>query len=194
MVFDGNVNPERVWYQANLDQDYAFDRNMDVFFAWVARYDSVYHLGTTGRAVKKKYYATEQQLRRTPAGGLIGPSELNDIFLSAGYSVYTWETIAAAFSAWVNEADPAPLVELYAPPEPGADNGLRDLPRHRVHRRAVAAELVEVEARQLAGVRQGAVRDLGQRVVQRALPVLGREGRQAGRGERQEGTADPADQ
>jgi pimeloyl-ACP methyl ester carboxylesterase len=123
MVLDANVDPGRVWYQANLDQDYAFDRNIDIYFAWIARYDAVYHLGTTARAVERTYYATLQRLRAAPAGGLIGPSELTDIFTSAGYAVYGWEAIAEAFSAWVNDRDPAPLVELYPAPAPGADNG-----------------------------------------------------------------------
>lgn len=124
MVLDGNVDPRRVWYDANLDQDLAFDKNMDVYFKWVAKYDKVYHLGTTGKAVKAKYYGTLQKLRRTPAGGLIGPDEWNDIFVSAGYYVFGWEEVAEAFAAWVNHGDAAPLKDLYAAPgDPGADNG-----------------------------------------------------------------------
>ena len=123
MVFDGNVDPRRVWYDANLDQDFAFDSNMDIYFAWVAKYDSVYHLGTSGRTVKRKYYSTLQELRRAPAAGLIGPDEWNDIFLSAGYFVFGWEDVGQAFAAWVNDRNPAPLLDLYPAPAPGADNG-----------------------------------------------------------------------
>ena len=123
-VFDGVVNPERVWYEANLDQDIQFDKNMDVYFAWIARYDSVYHLGTTGRAVKQKYYSTLYSLIKEPAAGKIGPDEWNDIFVSAGYYVYGWESVAEAFAAWVNDRDPAPLLDSYAEPgAPGSDNG-----------------------------------------------------------------------
>ena len=39
MVLDSNVDPRRVWYRANLDQDIAFDRNLGLFFGWVARHD-----------------------------------------------------------------------------------------------------------------------------------------------------------
>ncbi len=123
-VFDGNVNPTRVWYQANLDQDIQFDKNMDVYFAWIAEHDDVYHLGTTGRAVKAKYYATQQKLRTAPAEGKIGPSEWNDIFVSAGYYVYGWADVAEAFAAYVNEGDATLLLESYAAPgAPGSDNG-----------------------------------------------------------------------
>src|SRR5689334_21765629 len=48
MVLDGNVDPGRVWYASNLDQDIAFDRNIKVYFRWLARNDSAYHLGTSG--------------------------------------------------------------------------------------------------------------------------------------------------
>ncbi|PRY25767.1 alpha/beta hydrolase [Pseudosporangium ferrugineum] len=124
MVFDGNVDPRRVWYAANLDQDVAFDKNMDTYFAWVARYDSLYHLGKSGKTVKQKYYATLQKLRKAPAGGLIGPDEWNDIFVSAGYYVFDWTVIAQAFSGWVNDGDAELLLALYPEAgDPGADNG-----------------------------------------------------------------------
>ena len=122
-VFDGNVDPRKVWYDANLDQDVQFDKNIDVYFAWVAKYDAVYHLGTTAKAVKAKYYATQQKLRTAPAEGKIGPDEWNDIFVSAGYYVYGWTDVADAFSAYVNKGDAAGLLALYAAPgEPAADN------------------------------------------------------------------------
>ena len=120
MVLDGVVNPTRVWYDANLDQDIQFDKNMDVYFGWIAKYDAVYHLGTTARAVKAKYYATLQKLRTAPIEGKIGPDEWNDIFVSAGYYVYDWAFIAEAFSAYVNEGDATALLESYG--GPGNDN------------------------------------------------------------------------
>ncbi|HWM04352.1 MAG TPA: alpha/beta hydrolase [Actinophytocola sp.] len=121
VVFDGNVDPTRVWYKSNIDQDIAFDRNSKVYFDWVAKYDDIYHLGKTGRAVEKLYYREQAKLLRSPAGGLIGPDEWTDIFLSAAYYVYGWEDVANAFSAWVHDGDSEPLVALYPPP--GDDNG-----------------------------------------------------------------------
>ncbi|GIF07412.1 alpha/beta hydrolase [Actinoplanes siamensis] len=122
-VFDGVVDPTRVWYNANLDQDIQFDKNMDVYFGWIARYDSVYHLGTTAGSVKAKYYATLAELRKKPAAGKIGPDEWNDLFVSAGYYVYGWQDVADAFAAWVNEKDATLLLANYAEPgAPGADN------------------------------------------------------------------------
>ena len=106
MVLDGNVDPRGVWYQANLDQDPAFERNIKTWFAWVAKYDSIYHLGRTDRSVAAKYYAQLKQLDKKPAGGKIGSAEWNDIFVYAGYYQSTWEEIAEPCSPrWVNDHD-----------------------------------------------------------------------------------------
>jgi pimeloyl-ACP methyl ester carboxylesterase len=121
MVLDSNVDPRAVWYQANLDQDIAFERNMKIWWAWVAQYDSVYHLGTTERAVERLWYAEQDRLRRSPAGGLIGPDEWADIFLGAGYYQITWLGLGDLFASWVANRDPAPLIAAY--PAPGNDNG-----------------------------------------------------------------------
>ena len=83
-VFDGVVDHRGVWYQDNLDQDVAFQKTIEVYFDWVAKNDAVYHLGNTGDAVEKLYYAERDKLRAEPAGGKIGPSEWTDIFLQAG--------------------------------------------------------------------------------------------------------------
>lgn len=121
-VFDGVVDPRGVWEQDNYDQDIAFERNIKIYFEWVAKYDSIYHLGTTEAAVEKQYYDQYQALRTTPAGGKIGSSEWNDIFLQAGYYVYGWEDIATAFSSWVNHKNADGLIALYGGP-PFNDNG-----------------------------------------------------------------------
>lgn len=115
MVLDGVVDPTRIWEPANYDQDSAFEKTIKIYFTWVAKYDSIYHLGATEAAVEKLYYDQYQKLRTAPAGGKIGSSEWNDLFLQAGYYVYGWEDIATAFSAWVNHGDPAGLLELYPP-------------------------------------------------------------------------------
>ena len=124
MVLDSNVDPRKVWYQANLDQDVAFDANIKVYFDWVAKYDSVYHLGTSGSAVEKLWYAQQKKLDKTPAGGIIGSDEWTDIFLQAGYYVFGWEDMANAFAGWVHDGDWQTLKELFdSSNAPGDDNG-----------------------------------------------------------------------
>jgi pimeloyl-ACP methyl ester carboxylesterase len=127
MVFDANVDPRLIWYDANLKQDPAFERVMGIFFDWVAKHDDVYGLGTSGADVERTYYRVLRQLRSAPqAGGLIGPAEWNDAFVGAGYAVFLWEGTAAAFAAAVNDGDFSGIKELYDSANgagPGADNG-----------------------------------------------------------------------
>jgi pimeloyl-ACP methyl ester carboxylesterase len=123
MVLDSNVDPRDVWYQANLNQDVAFDRNINIWFAWVAKYDSVYHLGTTEDAVRTLFYSEEQRLQASPAGGVVGGDEWDDIFLGAGYYEQTWLDLGSLFSNWIRTHKVAPLVAEYKSTEtPGDDN------------------------------------------------------------------------
>jgi pimeloyl-ACP methyl ester carboxylesterase len=112
MVLDGIVDERDVWYEANLNQDVAFERGIGEFFDWVAKFDSVYGLGATGDEVEALYYSTQDELRVTPAGP-IGPSEWNDLFLGAGYNVQAWPGVADTFAAWVKDKDAAALKDAY---------------------------------------------------------------------------------
>jgi pimeloyl-ACP methyl ester carboxylesterase len=124
MVLDSNVDPRKVWYQANLDQDVAFDRNIKIFFGWVAKYDSVYHLGKTEAAVEKLFYDQQSKLAQKPAGGVIGPDEWTDVFLQAGYYRDTWKPLGAALAGWVQKGDWQTLKARYDNSNPpGNDNG-----------------------------------------------------------------------
>ncbi|GAA3210741.1 alpha/beta hydrolase [Actinocorallia longicatena] len=126
-VLDSNVDPSKVWYQANLDQDVAFDRNIKIWFRWVADNDATFHLGTDAKKVERLWYAQLPKLDAKPAGGKIGPDEWTDIFLDAGYYVYNWSLEGKAFSDWVLNGDEAAadqLIDLYGfDPATADDNG-----------------------------------------------------------------------
>jgi pimeloyl-ACP methyl ester carboxylesterase len=85
MVLDSNVKPSGVWYNDNLAQDVAFEKNFNAFFAWVAKYDSVYHVGATQQAVRTYFLNLRAQLAQTPAQGVVGGDELIDTYLVLGY-------------------------------------------------------------------------------------------------------------
>ena len=123
MVLDSNVDPRRVWYNANIDQDYAFNRNIDIWFAWVAKYNKVYHLGSTEKAVEKLYYSELPKLAAHPAGGKIGPDELGDSLQQAAYYEQTWVQVAQAWSQLVNKRDHRGIKSIYDSSQtPGNDN------------------------------------------------------------------------
>ncbi|MFE0023838.1 alpha/beta hydrolase [Amycolatopsis sp. NPDC059021] len=105
MILDSTVDPRYVWYQVNLNQDVAFDANLNTWFGWVAKHDDVYHLGTTQDAVKRVF--DEQLLKASvnPAGGVIGPDELIDVFQQAGYYQLRWTLLGDALSRYVNKGD-----------------------------------------------------------------------------------------
>jgi pimeloyl-ACP methyl ester carboxylesterase len=128
LIMDSNVNLLRNGYHDfNLDQDGPFNRNENIWFGWIAKYDEVYHLGSTEGAVQKLFYATEAQLAAHPAGGKVGPDEWTDLFIEPGYNQGTWVQWAQAFADWVhkhNSAAARTLISLYqAADGPGNDNG-----------------------------------------------------------------------
>jgi hypothetical protein len=124
MVLDSNVDPRRVWYNANLDQDLAFNRNINIWFAWIAKYNKIYGLGSTEKAVQNLFYSEEAALLKHPAGGVIGPDEWVDTFLLAGYYEQTWLQLGSAFAGFVHKGDWQTIDSLYTSTDgPGNDNG-----------------------------------------------------------------------
>ena len=127
MILDSNVDPRGVWYQDNLDQDVAFNRNINIWFGWLAQYNSVYHLGSTEQAVARTFYSTEAQLALHPAGGVVGADEWVDAFELPAYYQFFYTPWAQVFSDWVNHHDAAATNELINAYEtsdgPGDDNG-----------------------------------------------------------------------
>ncbi|WP_424528497.1 alpha/beta hydrolase [Sphaerisporangium viridialbum] len=114
LVLDSIVNPERVWYGANIDQNHAFEARAKAFFAWIAQYDANYHLGTAAADVEKAFHAARAKLKATPAEGRVGPSELDDTYLAGGYLKSRWPLLANALSRYVTAGETAPLAQAYA--------------------------------------------------------------------------------
>ncbi len=122
MVLDSNVDPRRIWYRANLEQDRAFNRNINIYFRWVAKHDRVFHLGATGHAVSTRYYATVAALTKHPDGNL-GPDEWSDAFLDTGYFTFNWIDVANAWHAFAFHGKTGPILQQYRYADgPGNDN------------------------------------------------------------------------
>ncbi len=123
-VLDGVVNPGRVWYAANLDQDRAFDANLNSFWQYLAQHPGSFKLGNRWRAIRTGYYRELRKLdRRAAAGGRLGPSELADAMLDAGYYVYDWASIGRAYSALKRRNRGAAIFARYRDSQMGDDNG-----------------------------------------------------------------------
>ncbi|MFF3330855.1 alpha/beta hydrolase [Streptomyces sp. NPDC002888] len=116
MVFDSAVNPDpaQIWYRNNLDQSAAFEGRWADFREWVARHDAVYGLGATPEEVQLSYERARARLAEKPAGGKVGPRQLQGALLQAGYYDDYWPHRAQALSAYL-QGDPKPLIEQAGP-------------------------------------------------------------------------------
>ncbi|NEB76990.1 alpha/beta hydrolase [Streptomyces sp. SID14478] len=124
MVFDSAVNPDpsQIWYANNLEQSAAFERRWADFRAWVARHDDTYHLGRTPEEVLESYEKVRAEVAHEPAGGKVGPGQLQAAYLQAGYYDDYWAMRAVALSEYL-KGDPKPLIDQAAPsPRAAAEN------------------------------------------------------------------------
>ena len=122
-VLDGVVDPTRVWYAANLDQDRAFDRNIDIFFGYLAAHHAAFRLGRRPGAVRRGYYRQLRRLARHPAvHGRLGPDELTDALTDAAYYVYDWVQLGRDYSALVRHHRGRALLARYHADNSGDDN------------------------------------------------------------------------
>ena len=117
MVLDSTVDPTRVWYLDNIDQDYAFQGRMDAFFSWVASHHAVYGLGTTRAQVSTAWYRARAQLAAHPVrvtdSTAIGADEFDDTFLVGGYSNGVWPALASATASYLHQGSTGALVAAY---------------------------------------------------------------------------------
>jgi pimeloyl-ACP methyl ester carboxylesterase len=113
MVLDSVVDPTGVWYADNVGQDYAFQGRMEAFFAWVAKYDGTYHLGTTAAQAQAAWYRARSRLLAHPVNSRIGADEFDDTFLQGGYLDQLWPGFAQALSSYLNDGQTGDLITQY---------------------------------------------------------------------------------
>jgi pimeloyl-ACP methyl ester carboxylesterase len=116
MVVDSVVDPaqDNIWYQANLNQDVAFEGRWKDWQDWVAANDAAFHLGTTRDAVQAKWLQLRATAKKSPIGGVVGPAELTNFFQSAPYYDSSWVPVATVFSKYY-AGDTQALVDAAAP-------------------------------------------------------------------------------
>ncbi|MGG7569814.1 alpha/beta hydrolase [Streptomyces sirii] len=116
MLVDSVVDPsrEKVWYQANLDQDLAFETRWGDWKKWVAKNDAAYHIGDTPEKVQAAWEKLRATAKKNPIGGVVGPAELTGFFQNAPYYDSMWTSVAEVWSAYL-AGDSKPLVENAGP-------------------------------------------------------------------------------
>ncbi|MFN8124943.1 MAG: alpha/beta fold hydrolase [Candidatus Nanopelagicales bacterium] len=113
MVLDSNVDPQRAFYQANLDQDLAMQKILNRWYAWIADNPRQFGLGNTRKKVSHTYRTIERRLAQHPAKGKIGSSEWTDIFNEVTYSTAVWASRADLFAKYARTGRGGPLVKAY---------------------------------------------------------------------------------
>ncbi|MER5929130.1 alpha/beta hydrolase [Streptomyces sp. NPDC002054] len=116
MIVDSVVNPskEKIWYEANLDQDVAFQMRWDDWKAWVAKNDASFHIGDTPEKVEAKWRELRAAAKANPIGGKVGPAELIGFFQGAPYYDSSWVPVAQTWSDYL-AGDTQALVDAAAP-------------------------------------------------------------------------------
>ncbi|MER6410375.1 alpha/beta hydrolase [Streptomyces humidus] len=116
MVFDAAVNPDpaQIWYRDNLGQSAAFESRWADLREWIAAHDDVYGLGDTADEVLHSYERARARLAAEPAGGKVGPGQLQGAFLQAAYYDDYWPGRAQALSEYL-KGDPKQLIAQAAP-------------------------------------------------------------------------------
>ncbi|MET7698285.1 alpha/beta hydrolase [Streptomyces sp. NPDC005485] len=116
MVVDSVVDPSRenIWYQANLEQDIAFEGRWKDWEDWVAKNDAAFHLGDTRGKVQEQWLKLRATAKKSPLGGVVGPAELISFFQSAPYYDSSWVPTAQVFSKYV-AGDTQALIDAASP-------------------------------------------------------------------------------
>ncbi|GAA2941728.1 hypothetical protein GCM10020227_05570 [Streptomyces flavovirens] len=179
MVVDSVVNPakDNIWYQANLNQDIAFQTRWEDWKTWVAKNDATYHIGDTPAKVEKAWLTLRAAARKNPIGGVVGPAELIGFFQSAPYYDSMWAPIARTWSDY-RGGDTQALIDAAAPDlsdtagNASSEKRQRGLHGRRVRGRQVAHQLAEVGPRQHPAAPGQPVHDVGQRLDEPALRDL----------------------
>jgi hypothetical protein len=92
----------------------AFQGRWDDWKAWVAKYDSVYHIGDTPEKVQAQWDKLRATAKADPIGGVVGPNELLGFFQSAPYYDSSWATVAGVWSKYL-AGDTQALVDAAGP-------------------------------------------------------------------------------
>ncbi|MDI3418279.1 alpha/beta hydrolase [Streptomyces luteolus] len=116
MLVDSVVNPsrEKIWYQANLDQDVAFQTRWEDWKKWVAKHDATFHIGDTPQKVEAQWLKLRAAAKKEPIGGVVGPAELIGFFQGAPYYDSAWVSTAEVWSKYL-AGDEKALVEAAGP-------------------------------------------------------------------------------
>ena len=151
-VLDSNVDPRRVWYQANLDQDHAFDRtSRSTSPGWPSTTTCSTWAPTRTRSIDATT-GSSTSCDAHPTSGRSDRTRSTDVFLIGRLRrLRLGRHRHGLRRAGCNHGDASGIKDLYLSGNPqhapGSDNGFAIYLATPVHRRPVAAELEHAGAR-----------------------------------------------
>ncbi|WP_081488508.1 alpha/beta hydrolase [Patulibacter medicamentivorans] len=102
-VLDSNVDFTEPWSENGNLQPLGFERRFqEDFLPWMARYDRLYHYGTSAREARTRYEARRRALQAQPlqiAGITIGPADYDNGVVGVMYSKDGFPVLAQALAA-----------------------------------------------------------------------------------------------
>ncbi|GAA1308571.1 alpha/beta hydrolase [Saccharothrix xinjiangensis] len=132
-VLDSNVDFTSTWQDVFDNFGFGFERRFRTdFLPWVAKYDGLYHLGTTAEQVRQAYETTRAKLAAAPlslpGGGVVDATLLDLVLIQGQYGKQafpqTADFLAAVARATAAQAVAAPpAVATAAARYPDAANG-----------------------------------------------------------------------
>ena len=123
-ILDSNIDPRDTQYSSGFGQDVAFEKTIKAYFGWLAKYSSVFQVGSDADTVEAGFYRELDKLEAKAVDG-VGPDELTDVFFDPGYYVYDWVEVGHAYADLVNNGDGSGIRQMYDdvnPSGPGGDN------------------------------------------------------------------------
>ena len=120
MILSGNMNPDGIYYGHFRSTVPASEVDLHGWFAWIAKYDSVFHLGDTHDKVEASYRGVLASVTEKPQS-TVGPFELTDLMFFAAYTKDRWAYVASALSDFVVRGDASKLIEAVGVPDEGVN-------------------------------------------------------------------------
>lgn len=97
-ILDSATEFTTTWQESFAWQPLGFERRWrEDFLPWMARYDSLYHFGTTGEATRQTYEEVRAALQQNPVeldGQKVGPNELDSTIAGMLYSKSDFPALA----------------------------------------------------------------------------------------------------
>ena len=173
MVLDSNVDPRRVWYPPSSIRTAPSTPTSSIYFKWIAKYHDVFRLG--GPAKPSRTSTTPSWQPSTPIrrAGDRARSEWTDLFFGAAYYIFGWEASPTRSPAGSTTSDWRPLKALYdSAVGVGNDNNFAVYLGVQCTDAHWPPSCAEWRADASAIYAKAPFLDVGQHVVQRAVPLL----------------------